>query len=118
MSNQSTQYVRKCKDCQGEILMKNIGDRWAALEKDGSTQHRCKKTEVQVQPSSTTNHKVGIVTGGNESKSIETVPAPVPTQKTELAATRTNEDEIVALKTRMSRLERTIKSMVEVYQSQ
>jgi hypothetical protein len=43
MSN-LTQYVRKCKDCQGEILMKNLGDKWAALEKDGSTQHRCKKT--------------------------------------------------------------------------
>jgi hypothetical protein len=43
MSN-LTQYVRKCKDCQGEILMKNLSGKWAALEKDGSTQHRCKKT--------------------------------------------------------------------------
>jgi hypothetical protein len=115
MSN-TTQYIKKCSSCQGEILMKNLGDKWAALEKDGSTQHRCKKTEAQTQPL-TTNHKIGIVTGGNESKSIETLP--VPAQKTELAVhTTTNEDEIIALKTRMSRLEKTIKSMVEVYQSQ
>jgi hypothetical protein len=115
MSNQTTQYVRKCKDCQGEILMKNLGDKWAALEKDGSTQHRCKNIQAQAQAQPlTANHK-GIVTGGNESKSIEITP-PQTSQSNEIAIhTTTNEDEIIALKGRVTRLENYLKKLSESY---
>jgi hypothetical protein len=64
-------------------------------------------------------HKIGIVTGGNESKPIETVPVPVPAQaqKTELAVhtTTTSEDEIITLKSRVSRLENYLKKLSESY---
>jgi hypothetical protein len=42
------QYVKKCKDCLAEILMKNIAAIWSALEKDGITQHRCRKPIVAI----------------------------------------------------------------------
>jgi hypothetical protein len=62
-------------------------------------------------------HKIGIVTGGNESKPIETVPVPAQAQKTELAVhtTTTSEDEIITLKSRVSRLENYLKKLSESY---
>jgi hypothetical protein len=124
MSN-LTQYVRKCKDCQGEILMKNLGDKWAALEKDGNTQHRCKNTQPQPQPQpqpqaqaqTTTNHKIGIVTGGNEAKPIE-ITAPKTVQNDNIDVHHTDEDKLIDLQKRLSKLEHTIKCMVKGYQSQ
>lgn len=80
MSNM-TQYVRKCKDCQGEILMKNHSGKWAALEKDGSTQHRCKIPDM---------------TNISRVESLPTPPQETP-QKTEIVAdhTRKKEDEMI-----------------------
>jgi hypothetical protein len=109
MSN-LTQYVRKCKDCQGEILMKNLGDKWAALEKDGSTQHRCKGTQAQTQAVTATAK--GVVTGGNESKVIE-ITTPKTVQNGNIDVHHTNGDKLIELQKRLSKLEAFVNSICE-----
>jgi hypothetical protein len=89
--------------------MKNLSGKWAALEKDGSTQHRCKNTQAQAQ-AQTPNHKVGIVTGGNESVPLSKTP-----QNNEIVIdhTKDKEDEIIALKKRIASIESWIKKVSE-----
>lgn len=41
MSSQRTEYKKICTNCNAEILMKNVENKWVALENDASKLHRC-----------------------------------------------------------------------------
>jgi hypothetical protein len=65
--------------------------------------------ETQAPLTATANHKVGIVTGGNESKYIEITPTET------IQVHTTNEDEINSLKVRVTSIEKLLKKRCESY---
>jgi hypothetical protein len=111
MSN-LTQYIRKCKDCQGEILMKNLGGKWAALEKDGSTQHRCKKS-INIPDMQNTTPTTSSTT------STSTIPPPEADYKKKEQELTDRivrmEEEVITLKNKATTLENWIRKINESY---
>ena len=41
MSNQTTQYKKKCTRCSSDILMSNLSGKWKAMETNSDEIHRC-----------------------------------------------------------------------------
>ncbi len=102
------------------MSMSEASGKWIALETDSQNFHRCKQQQQQQIPPTTTataSHKIGIITGGNESGVIEKTP-PKMVESEQIAVRHTNEEKIFELDKRLLKLERVIKSMIEGYQSQ